>query len=258
MTKRLSSRNRIDSISKASKVLDALSESSRELGVTDLSNKLGLSTSTTHRILDTLVDIGYVQRNPNTHRYRLGYGLFKIGLRLYKRYVVQPDVESILESLAHSTGETAKLGIFTGDSLIYLGVVESSNSLRFVSEVGESAPLHCTAMGKTFLAGLTEKEKSVLISRLEPFKQFTQKTITTSECLLDELENIFVNGYALDDEEYVDGSRGIAVPIIGSDKSISAAVSISGPAIRLSNEILLSHLPILKSTSEKLSTLIDF
>jgi IclR family KDG regulon transcriptional repressor len=246
----------IDTIIKAAAVLEALSESDEDLSVTVLSKKLGLGASTIHRILDTLVDVGYVQRNNDTHRYRLGFGLFQIGLRLYKQYTMHPDVEYILNELANKTGETAKLGILVNGRMVYLGVVESSNSLRFVSKAGDWAPVHCTAMGKVLLASLPENEQIPLIKGLLPLQKSTPNTIDRKEKLYEELASILKYDYAIDDEEYVFGSRGVAVPVRDSEGCVKAAVSISGPSARLSIEILLSYLDSLKNTAAQLSQVI--
>jgi len=246
----------IDSIIKASAILQALSESDEEMGVTGLSNRVGLSISTTHRILDTLVEIGYVQRNKETHRYRLGFGLLQIGLQLYKKYLVHPDIELTLKELAGQTGETAKLGILYGGKMIYLGVVESSNSLRFVSKAGESAPPHCTAMGKVLLAFLSDSERTKIINSLLPLRVFTKNTIQTEQKLLEVLVLIHSCRYAIDDEEYVDGSRGIAVPVLDSHNDVIAAISISGPSTRLSIDTLLMKLPLLQTSAQQLKHVI--
>jgi IclR family KDG regulon transcriptional repressor len=246
----------IDTIIKAAAVLNALSESTDDLGVSALSKKLGIGASTIHRILDTLVEVGYVQRNNDTHRYRLGFGLFQIGLRLYKQYTIHPDVEHILKELASKTGETAKLGIIVNGKMVYLGVVESTNSLRFVTKAGDWAPVYCTAMGKVLVANLPERERITVLENSLPLQKLTPNTIDQKELLSVELENVRNSDYAIDDEEFVIGSRGIAVPVRDSDGFVKAAVSISGPSARLTIDILLDYLVSLKSTSLQLSQVI--
>lgn len=243
----------VDTIIKASTLIEALGESNQELGIKALSECVGLSASTTHRMLDTLVSIGYVQRNPDTHRYKLGIGLFHIGVRVLGQYGMNPDVRTVLEELADETGETAKLGARFNGRLVYLGLVESSNALRFTGHIGSWAPLHCTAMGKLLLSVLPRREQEAIIDTLLPLKRFTPNTITSKDRLLDSLSTIHHLGYAIDDEEYLVGSRGIARLVVNSQGQASTAVSISGPSARLSQDTMLGNLPALDRAAEKLS-----
>ncbi len=243
----------VDTIIKAAALIDALGESKQELGIKILSERVGLSASTTHRLLDTLVSIGYVQRNPYTHQYKLGIGLFQIGVRVLGQYGMNPDVRTVLEELAETTGETAKLGARFNGKMVYLGLVESSNPLRFTGHVGSWAPLHCTAMGKMLLSTLSCEEQDELITNLLPLKQYTCNTITDKDELLNQLQVIRKLGYALDDEEFLIGSRGIAALVQSMQGQSVTAVSISGPSARLSEETLLSDLPAIRKASEQLS-----
>ncbi len=169
---------------------------------------------------------------------------------------MHPEVEQMLNELAYKTGETAKLGILVNGRMVYLGVVESSNSLRFVSKAGDWAPAYCTAMGKVLLSNLPEHEQFLTIENLLPLQKSTPNTIDQQEDLYKELEGVRKSDYAIDDEEYVIGSRGIAVPVRDSDGCVKAAVSISGPSVRLSIDVLLSYLDSLKNTAEQLSQVI--
>jgi DNA-binding IclR family transcriptional regulator len=246
----------VETIFKASAILEALGESNQEMGIKALSEKVGLSASAVHRMLDTLVTIGYVQRNEGTHQYRLGIGLFQIGMRVLSQYGMNPDVRVVLEELAGTSGETAKLGAQFNGKMIYLGLVESSNLLRFTGHVGSWAPLHCTAMGKIMLAALSKADQEANISRLMPLKKFTNNTLTDMSQLIEYLDVVNTQGYAVDDEEFLVGSRGIACPVKNSQGQVIAAVSISGPSARLTLSMLLSYLPLVQDASEKLSQVI--
>jgi DNA-binding IclR family transcriptional regulator len=243
----------VDTIIKAAALIEALGESKQELGIKTLGEQVCLSSSTTHRLLDTLVSIGYVQRNQDTHRYKLGIGLFQIGVRVLSQYGMNPDVRTVLEELAETTGETAKLGALFNGKLVYLGIVESSNPLRFTGHVGSWAPLHCTGMGKILLSLLSKKEQEALISSLIPLRKYTPKTITNKDELLKHLDEVCTLGYAIDDEEFLVGSRGIAYSVTNEQGQTTTSVSISGPSARLSRETLMGYLPAVKKASEKLS-----
>jgi IclR family transcriptional regulator, KDG regulon repressor len=243
----------IDTVIKASLLIEALGESKQELSLKTLREKVNFSASSTHRLLDTLVSIGYVQRNPETHRYKLGLGLFQIGVRVLSQYGMNPDVRSVLEQLVEDTGETAKLGARYNGRMVYLGLVESTNPLRFTGHIGSWSPLHCTAMGKLLLSSLPRSEQETILSGLLPLKQYTPNTIVDKDQLIDLLVSIRQSSYALDDEEFLVGSRGLACPVLNDQGKIVAAVSISGPSARLSKEILLGYLPPLRKAAVKLS-----
>jgi IclR family KDG regulon transcriptional repressor len=243
----------VDTIIRAADLIETLGESKQELGIRELSDQVGLSPSTTHRLLDTLVSVGYVQKNPSTHQYKLGIGLFQIGVRVLSQYGMNPDVRLVLQELAESTGETSKLGVRFNGKMVYLGIVESSNPLRFTGHVGSWAPLHCTAMGKVMLSTLTKKEQEEIICGLLPLKAYTPKSITDKQELLNHLDQVRELGYAIDDEEFLVGSRGLATPVLNPQGQTVAAVSISGPSARLTSNTLLGFLSVVKKAGERLS-----
>ncbi len=243
----------VNTIIKASNLIGALGESNQELGIKVLSERVGLSASTTHRLLNTLTSIGYVQRNPATHQYKLGIGLFQIGARVLSQYGMNPDVRTVLEELAETTGETAKLGARFNGKLVYLGLVESSNPLRFTGHIGSWAPLHCTAMGKILLSTLPRSEQEAIITSILPLKKSTPNTTTDKDKLLLLLDTVRQTGYAIDDEEFLVGSRGIACPVANTQGQTATSVSISGPSARLSQQTLLGYLPSLERAAKKLS-----
>ena len=247
-----------NTVLKAVALLDALSNTSEELSISDLSDKVGLGGSTTHRLLNTLVSVGYVYKNEKTHRYQLGANLINIGLHMLDRFGVNPEAKQLLRELAVITGETAKLGTIVDGKMIYLCVIESEKNLRTVYQAGDWAPAHCTAMGKVLLSVLPLEKAQAIISKQSPCKKFTHNTITENDALLNELVKIGQQGYAIDDQEYVFGSRGIAVVVHSNieGKIPNVAVSIAGPSIRLSVAKLVDLLPPMNITATKLSNLI--
>jgi len=221
-------------------------------GVRALSAALGLTPSRTHRVLETLRQLGFVEQDPKTHVYHLGYRLFELGTIVARQRGFASIARPYLEELAKFTGETTKLAIANQGELLYLDVVESSQMLRISEQVGTRAPLHCTAMGKALLAfGPPTLLEQVLAS--QSLLQFTPQTITTAVELRRAIALVRSDGYAIDNEEFIEGSRGLAAPIIGTDGTAEAAISIAGPSVRLPLEKILGLSTEILVLADKLS-----
>jgi DNA-binding IclR family transcriptional regulator len=227
--------------------------STDQAGVRELSATLGLTPSRTHRILETLRQVGLVEQDPRTHAYRLGYKLFELGTIVARQRGFVLTFRPYLQELAELTGETVKLAIADQGKLLYLDVIESNHILRISPQVGTRAPLHCTAMGKVLLAfGRSALLEQVLASR--SLRRFTPRTIVSSGELQKELELVRAEGYAIDNEEYIEGSRGLAAPIEGYEGTVEAALSISGPSVRLPLKKIRSLSGAILALADKLST----
>jgi IclR family KDG regulon transcriptional repressor len=168
----------VQSIERALSLLEALEDSRGEVGIAELSKRVGLHVSTAHRILATLVARGYARQNPETGRYALGAK----ALHLAESYLGQMDlrrvVRPVLERLSQETGETANLVILDRREALYLDKVESPQSLRIFSRIGHRAPLHCTAVGKVLLAYRSKAQVDALLGR-GPLERLTRHTITS-------------------------------------------------------------------------------
>lgn len=242
----------VQSVVRALRLIDALGESRGEVGIADLSKRVGLHVSTTHRLLATLAAQGYVRQNRETGRYALGAKAFLLAEAYLGQMDLRRAVRPLLERLSHETGETANLVILDGREVLYLDKVESPQSLRIFSRIGRRAPLHCTAVGKVLLAA----EPSEVVRRLlgrGPFERLTARTVTAPAPLRVELAKVREQGFALDFEECEEGARCIAVPVRNARGETVAAVSISGPALRMSPQRIRDLVPILLRTGGEAS-----
>lgn len=157
-----------------------------------------------------------------------------------------------LVELAQRTGQTCHLGILDGNAGVYIDKEEGANSVIRYSRIGRRIPLHCTAIGKTLLAYQKPEIVDEWLTKYL-FEQATNRTITTKEALLTELENVRENEYAIDDQENELGVRCIAVPIINQHKQILAALSISTLVSRVDDDTLDDYIQLLKKTGNELS-----
>ena len=176
-------------------ILEALSEV-ESCNLENLSRKTDLPKATLLRFLSTLTALGYVYRD-GADMYHLTLKMFSIGSRSLRHMDLVNTAKPFAKSLCQELGETVHMGILEDDSAVYVLKEESSYPLRMYSRVGKVIPLYCTAIGKTFLADMSEKELDAYLQR-NPLKPFTAKSIKTPQALKDELERTRQRGWAID------------------------------------------------------------
>jgi len=242
----------VQSVARALTLLDALGESRNEVGIAELSKQVGFHVSTAHRLLATLIAQGYARQNPETGRYGLGAKAFHLAESYLGQMDLRRIVRPVLERLSHTTGETANLVILDGREAFYLDKVESPQSLRIFSRIGRRAPLHCTAAGKVLLAGRSSAEVQRMLGQ-NALERFTPRTIRSTEVLRREVEAAHADGFALDREECEEGATCIAAPVRNARGETVAAMSISGPTLRMHPERLRELTPIVVCTGAEAS-----
>ena len=189
----------------------------------------GTPKASAHRILKELAAIGMLTFTPDTARYRGSLKLASMGCAVTANFDLRTLVHPHLQKLHEATHHTANLAIRDGDAGVYLDKIETQEyGIRLFSEVGKRFPLHCTALGKAFLAFLPDKERNRILNG--PLPAITSKTITDPKALAQELADIRELGYALDREEITRGVMCVAAPIFGSPDDVVGAVSIAFPS----------------------------
>jgi IclR family acetate operon transcriptional repressor len=218
---------KIRSVDRVLDILDLLSSAEGLVTLSAVAEATGMPRSSTFRYLTALERRGYAERDVATGHFRLGPGFPAAHDRRIDDIV--KIAGRLLDELAAGMGETMNLGLLTGTRIRYLLIIESPRQVRLAARAGDRDPLHCTALGKAIAAGLPEREVRRILE-LEGMPRKTPQTITSIERLLDELELVRTDGYALDDgENEVDG-RCVAVRI--PTDALHAAVSLSAPAAR--------------------------
>jgi DNA-binding IclR family transcriptional regulator len=223
----------INSLAKATKIIELLAEAG-ELSVSDIGKNLGMHRSATHRFLATLRELGYLEQSEDS-RYRLSFKLFVIGTNVANRLEVRKIVHPFLIDLGTRHQETANLGIMEGLEVVYADKVESPHLLRMDLAVGCRIPAYCAGLGKAILAHWSEGDVQKAFRGVK-FERRTPTTITSLRDLLEELRKIRQQGYAIDNEELAAGIRCVAVPIFNYTGNCIAAISIAGPALRMTDE----------------------
>lgn len=228
-------RKTIKSVIKAFDVINHLALSDKELGVTEISEALGYGVSATYHLLNTLRECNIIEQNETTKKFRLSLRLWQIGMLAYERNDISLALKPYLRKLKEATGETSNLTILDNNKIVYIAQEESNRLLKMFTQIGASAPLHCTGAGKILLAYQPEAKQQHILDRIE-LSKFTSKTITSREKLIEELGKIRKQGYGLDDEEREIGVSCIGAPVFGPNNEIIACISISGPESRFTEE----------------------
>lgn len=249
----------VHSIEKAFIILEALSRV-EEIGVSELSREIGLGKATIYRILTTLRVLGYVEQT-NTEKYKPSFKVFELGNRMVNQIGVRKIARPFMEKLAVLSKETVNLAVLDGYSVIYIDRIESPEPLRLGMEVGARFPAFCTALGLSLLAFINFNEANHLLAQAEQdgqFIKYTDNTIIDLNHIKKQLEIIREQGYSIDNEYYKKGIRGIAAPIFNHSGRLRAALSVAGPSIRVTDEVLSELIPIIKETAKSISTQLGY
>jgi len=234
--------SQVQSLTRALSLLERLSHTEMGLNLSDVSGSLGLAPSTTHRLLSTMLQMGFVEFDEDQGLWYVGVKAFSVGNAYLKKRDFVAQSRPLMKKLMSLSGETCNLAIIEQETTVFVAQVECLEVMRMVVQLGSRGPLHATGVGKALLATLPKKEVMSLIQRIG-LPRLTDNTITTPKLFLDDLKKTQAQGYAIDDEEQKLGLRCIAACIYDESSEPIAAVSISGPAVRITKK----RLPILSS-----------
>jgi DNA-binding IclR family transcriptional regulator len=202
--------------------------------LSDLATGLELSKSTVLRLIAPLRDVRLVDQDPESGRYRLGPQNALLGQAYLERRDTRQITSPHLHRVAEESGETVHLVTFDPPEIVYIDKVESPRAVRMHSRIGGRLPAYCTATGKVFLAHAADDVVDRVIAAGMPAR--TPTTITSPDRLLAELDLIRRRGYAVDDVENEQDIRCVAAPVHDHTGAVTTAVSISGPAARVTRE----------------------
>ena len=221
----------IQSVERAARILAVLGSGTPRLGVTEISDRLGLAKPTVHGLLRTLEKHDLVAQDPDTGKYSLGPGVVSLGNAFLDGSEVRARSLLWAESLAQRAGEAVWVAILSGSRVIVLHHVFRPDNTVQILEVGAAIPWHACALGHAIVAQLPESERTrALAGDLTPL---TGQTKTTRAALGPVLAQVRKQGYAVEDQEATVGDAGIAAPILGRDGMVAGAIGVVGAADRL-------------------------
>jgi DNA-binding IclR family transcriptional regulator len=215
-------------------ILSSLDDEHPERSLSEIAQVTGLHKATTHRILMTLLNCGFVDRTADGERYRLGIRLVGLGLGVLNNLDLRREALPHMEQLVERFQEICDLGVFDRGQVLELEVVHSVHVLTIAARVGRHLPAHCTAGGKVLLAFLAPEVVEPVLNA--PLVAYTENTITSLPRLREELEVTRQRGYGLDEEEFEVGIRAVAAPVRDIEGNVIAHMSMPGPTNRLTPE----------------------
>jgi DNA-binding IclR family transcriptional regulator len=239
------------SVVKALKLLEVLSGADAPEGVSALARKMQINKSNVHRLLQTLVDWGYVRRADELGNYELTLKMWQMGREVLARREIAHIAPPHLKWLLEHTGESASLSILEEERVIYLSRIECGQPVRAHNPVGVNLPVHCSSGGKAILAFQPEE---VIGKQCGALKKYTEHTITSRARLLEELKRVRSKGYAVNRGEFRAGVHGVAAPVRGADGSVGAAVGVSGPSERFKPQAIRRFAEQVVRCAERISS----
>ena len=220
------------SVSNAARLLKEFGKGDPEIGVTELSRRLGLGKSTTHRLLHTLAAERLLEQDPETGAYRLGLAMHELGASAQSHLDLHHAASPVLDQLRNITRETVQVAVLDGREVVYVERRESPQTIRLFGRVGHRNSAHCTSTGKVLLAYLPPEELDALLEGWELPKK-TPFTVSSPASLRKQLTQVRKQGWAENVNESEVGIASIAAPIRNVFGQVIASLSIAGPVQRL-------------------------
>jgi len=193
--------------------------------------RLNLPVSSAHSLIKRLKDLEYLEQAPGERGYRAGAMLVRLGIRITSLLNVVTVAHPFIAQLARTTGEDTYFAIADSNGIVYADRVEGRQSLRLSIALGEPRPLHSTAVGKLFLAYLSEEELERVLVHIAMVRH-TERTITSQRALMQEIRAIRKSGYSVTDQEHLDGVAAVAAPVLNTHNKFVGSITIALPRSR--------------------------
>jgi IclR family KDG regulon transcriptional repressor len=248
----------IQSVTHALDVLEQFFGEVDELGVTELSKRLKLHKNNVFRLLATLEARGYIEQNKSSENYRLDIKCLHLGRRYIHHMGLVRQARPILADIARRCRESAFVAVARRDGVVPLEAAEPEDRMvRITPPIGQTLPLHCTAIGKAHLAfDLDEQFRSILPEQLD---RYTAHTIVERATLFDQLDAFARGGYSVDCGEFFEDVASIAVPIRDYTRSVVGSLAVAGPTYRIPDERISQELaPLVVEAGRELSHRLGF
>lgn len=233
-------------------LLEVVASKDKLFSLQNLVEETNIPKPTLHRMLQQLESAGLISRSDDSRHYGTGVRLRKLAENLLLNDTFHGARHSVLRALVNEVGESCNLTALSGSEVMYLDRVETAAPLRFYLHSGSRVPVHCSASGKIFLAGMTPAQRQRLLAHT-PLESFTAKTLTDMDALEEEIRQVKAQGYALDNEEFLPGLLCVAVEVPSASGRSNLCVAVQAPIMRLSPDKALELLPALQRAADALS-----
>lgn len=238
----------VSTVSKALKIFELLSE--KETTASEISRMLDLNKSTAHRLLYTLQEAGFIEKDEETRKYRIGIKMVEICSLRINDIEIKTEARPFLQDLVKSISQPVHLGIYSGGKAVFIDKIDVYSTIRIYSQIGKTIPVYCSAIGKALILERPDEEIREIAKKCG-MKKITPNTITEVEELVCEIHNSRERGYTVDRGEHEENVYCLAVPIYDYRKKIIAAISVAVQKNKLENaETLVKEL---KKTAKNIS-----
>jgi DNA-binding IclR family transcriptional regulator len=247
---------RVQSIDRAVAILDCFSEEKKELRLSEISERLGLNKSTVHGIISTLKYHGFISQDEETQKYKLGIRFVEFGDLVINSMNIRNAAVPVIDAVCERIEETVHIAMLDGLDVVWIEKRECTKSIKTSTKIGARLPAYTTADGKIIICYQNkDKIKNYLPKRIP---QYTKNTITNKGEFIKKLEEMKKNGYAIDNEEYVEGLKCVAAPIFDHNGKVRFSLSTTGPAFRMDEERIKELIVIIKEAANEISHRIGY
>jgi IclR family transcriptional regulator, pca regulon regulatory protein len=247
------SRYNVEALARGLDILGLFSTQNTSLILIETASLLELNKSTVFRLLSTLESMGYLERDPQTRRYRPSLKILHLGFTVINSLEVRNVSRPHLERLAHELEETVSLCVLDGNYVIYVDRIRNKSIVGVMLKIGSRIPAHCTTIGKVLLADLTPDELDIYFNNAE-LTPCTTRTISEREPLRSELVKVRKKGYAICNGELAVGLRAAGAPIFNHQQKAIAAINVSGSSTTISiNHLKKTIVPAVVRTAAQIS-----
>lgn len=228
----------VQAVGRALLLLQTVAESDHSIPIAELVEMSGMNRTTVWRLISTLENFGYVERDPITKGYQLGYAANRLAAQATNYGSLIRRARASMKKLRDETQETVLLSVPKHNGTLTVDQIDPEHSIRLVDYVNVYLPLHCTSNGKLLLSLLPPEELEILL--VQPLEQITQYTINNRDQLLKEIEKVRTSGVAMSIGELDENENGISAPIFDQQKNLIAFISVCGPSFRLTKEKMVA------------------
>jgi IclR family transcriptional regulator, pca regulon regulatory protein len=239
--KKTDAKSVVMSLAKACRILEVFDGQEPELNLSELSRLTNLDVGTVHRLVRTLVGLGYLQQGENAKRYRLGLKVVDLGFNALWRIEVQPLARPILLSLISPVIGAASVAVMSGTQVQYIERVHVGLAPFGVARgIGSRIPAYCSAVGRAILAFLPPKQRLEILNSEERVKLTPQTVVSILE-IERRLNDVRKQGYVFCDQEMIPGIRALAAPVLNSNGHPVASLSVGAPSFPFSAEEFVAY-----------------
>jgi len=242
----------VQSLSRALGILNLLAEHEGGLTLTAVTKGVALAPSTVHRLLTTLQHERFVRFNDARGTWQIGVQAFTVGSHFLRSRDLVATARPFMEELMQRSNETTNLAMSDDGEIVYLAQVESQQLMRALTKPGARVAMHCSGVGKALLSQMQEREVARIL-KYRGLPRLTDHTLTTMDALMQDLNRTRPEGYAIDDEEHELGLRCIGAPVFDENGKAMAAVSLSGPKLRITETRIAELAGMVVEISQKIT-----